>query len=119
MRTTACPAFVLCNQRSISGRHRRQPATLPGEKSENSSLNTINESNSFKLALSWLQCLIEIVGDSFCYGLVVWYSGYQTPVTHSLHAGLGCNARFCNLLATAKILRGLLNEVDVDGLGML
>ena len=49
-----------------------------GEKIEDSTLNTVNESVSLDLAfsycLTWLCCLVEIIGNSFFYDLVIGFS---------------------------------------------
>ena len=55
----------------------------PGGKSEDSALNAINASVSFDLPFPYcftrLCCLVEIVGDSFFYYLVIGFSSNQTP----------------------------------------
>ena len=53
------------------------------EKSKDSAMNAVKESVSFDLSfpycLAWLCCLVEIVGNSFFYDLVIGFSAYQTP----------------------------------------
>ena len=75
-----------------------------GEKNEYFTLNIINESISSDLAfshcLTWLRCLVEIIGNSFFIDLIIGSSKDQTP-RHPLIA--------CRMGVQCQILQSICN----------
>ena len=109
-RIPAWPSFVHYNKRSRLGRHRRQPATLPGwEKwrlrSENRQWKHFFDL-AFAYCLAWLCCLVEIVGNCFFYDLVIGIFAYQTPCHPFVALRMGVQCQVSQFISYCRDIGG-------------
>ena len=92
------------------------------EKSEDFDLNTVYEGVSFDLAFSycftWLCCLVEIVGNSFFYYLVIGFSADQTPCYPFIALWMGVQCQVLQSISDCRDNGGLFNIVDDGSLGI-
>ena len=91
------------------------------EKSEDAARNTVNGSISFDLAFSYcLTCLVEMIGNSFFYDLVIGISADQTPCHPFITLGIRVQCQVSQSISDCRNIGGggLFDKVDDDGSGI-